>query len=242
MKLKNIILFAAMISFTGHGFAQVLSEGNVFRSPFKSDMDISANTTGDASLVKEEEEVNMTGYDYRAESWDNNDPSSGYYWTDYAGNCSLSLSQAYVRIQHGQGTCWRTLSNRVTNGHHTFLINPDDDFDISFNAYKSSYGSNYVARAYMMSDAGDEIFYWRYHRDGADYFRTPVGSVGINEGSDLRYRVEKVGSIMRMYVGSAMVSEGEYIQAGPISIKTFIGANNVRFYFKNLDVKITQRN
>tara|TARA_Y100001936_G_C16083343_1_gene679643 strand:+ start:3284 stop:3994 length:711 start_codon:yes stop_codon:yes gene_type:complete len=210
---------------------------NIYRTPFKANIEIEANSSGVAvSLPDDQEDIReKNSYNYATDSWGE---SGDYYWLDHTGACGMSLTDTHVSATHGSSMCYTALGNKSKETYQEFVIKPSDNFKISFNAYKTSRGSNYRSNAFFRGSDGTDLFYWRYHRDGADYFRTPVGSVGISEGSDRRYTLEKIGSRMKMYVDGALVGEGEYAPAVEKSYRLYLAVNNSRMHLRDLEVSI----
>lgn len=176
-------------------------------------------------------------YHYESDSWNDNDLNASYTWLSHLRGCSTSVTPVSVTITQGIYTCWRSLTDKQTYQNTSFMIRPDDDFDISFNVYKSTFGSNYQAHLHMTSD-DYELFYWLYDKDGEDYFRTPVGEIGIEATEDHRYRIKKTGDLMRVYINGEVVAKGEYSVPEALSLKTYIGVHNSRLHFSNLSVKV----
>ncbi len=235
MKTKYLLigtLSSLLLGFSSSGNAL---EGTTYRIPFDSGSQINIEPNSNYN----ENTRTVQGFDYNVDKFNSDDGSHQFGWLNHSHSCGITNYETTVRINHGAYTCWRALMDRETGTYYEFDIQPGDDFDISFNANKTSYGSNYRARAYMSGIDGG-LWYWYYNRDGADFFRSPIGQVGISEGSNRRYRLQKEGTTLRMYVEGSLVKEGEWELDQPIKSRLYIGVNNSRLYFRNLKVEITR--
>ncbi len=211
--------------------SSAVAGSNTYRASFGSALEIEAGSKG---LAEPEALKTKNTFNFETDSWGQ---EGDYYWLDHGGNCGLTVSDTSVSATHGSSMCFRALGNVATQTYQEFKISPYDNFTISFNAYKSHRGSDYRANA-SMSGGGVNLFYWRYHRDGADYFSTPVGSVAINEDANRRYTVEKIGDRMRMYVDGTLVGEGQYLPSAEASYVVYLSANNSTMHMQNLEVNI----
>lgn len=191
---------------------------------------------GYVSVQKYEPPVIEPSYEtIRDSHYYSGEEDSAIGWRNVSYSCGVSHNTSYANIYHGAYTCSRDL-----NMEEALNITPEDNFDISLNVRRVSYGSRYYA---ALSISG--IMTWRYHRDSSDYIRggyQPDGTYlhyGNAYNTYNNYKMVKEGTNFKYYINDNLVNEIEDFEFAGVTggfIRAY--ANNERIRIGNIKIKI----
>lgn len=162
-------------------------------------------------------------YELNKEYYPNNSESA--VWVNTSNTCTISAQTLdYVEFIRGSTTCNIRLNTPI-------LINTGQNFEISFNVRRYTYGSSYISRALIPG-----IFTWEYHRDSGSKLNWAGinSSISVNVYNNYKFIYEN--GMINYYLNNNLVNSRVMNYNGTYYFNVQI--NNGKIRVGNIKIKV----